>query len=249
MGDILAPPSLAPALAGCEAALNLATSVPRPGAPRDFVRNDAIRRDGTRHFIAACRGAGVERLVQQSIAHLVAGHGDAIVDETATLNPAGATASAVEMEAAVEESGLRWTILRGGAFYGAGTGRDEEWRGLARAGKLFLPGDGSAYVSLIHATDMADAVGVLAAERAPPDAVLSIVNDEPVTWRTLFAYIAALEDGPEPQPGGPAGTPSSASPMRAPALRWADGRGCRAIARALPERAASRGLFIVAAVA
>lgn len=32
-GDLFAPATLAPALAGCSAVLNLATSVPRPGTP------------------------------------------------------------------------------------------------------------------------------------------------------------------------------------------------------------------------
>ncbi|HXQ52792.1 MAG TPA: NAD(P)-dependent oxidoreductase [Stellaceae bacterium] len=207
LGDILGRASLDAAVAGCAAALHLATSVPRPGAPRDYAANDRIRREGTAHLIAACRAAGVERYVQQSIAHLVAGTGDRLVDETAPMSAAGAASSAADMEAQVRASGLRWSILRGGAFYGPLTGRDEEWRGLARAGKLVLPGDGSGYISLIHEMDMADAV-VLAAELAPPAALLAIVDDEPVTFRALYAHIAALEGGPEPRPGGSEGTGS-----------------------------------------
>jgi 2-alkyl-3-oxoalkanoate reductase len=207
IGDILERASLGPVLEGCDAALHLATAVPRPGMKRDFALNDRIRREGTANLIAACRAVRVERYVQQSIAHLVAGGGDRLLDETAPINAAAATSSAAGMEELVQQSGLRWSILRGGAFYGPGTGRDEDWRGLAREGKLQLPGDGSAYISLIHAMDMADAV-VLATELAPPAALLAVVDDEPVTYRELFSYLAALEGGPAPQPGGPAGAGS-----------------------------------------
>jgi 2-alkyl-3-oxoalkanoate reductase len=201
LGDILAGPSLAPALAGCEVALHLATAVPMPGMPRDLSRNDRIRREGTANLIAACRQAGVRRYVQQSIAHLAADGTANLRDEDAPLSAAALAQSAADMEAQVKASGLAWWILRGGAFYGPGTGRDEDWRRMARDG-LTLPGDGADYLSLIHVTDMADAVAQ-ASELAPAGAVLAIVDDEPVTYAALYAYLAALEGGPVPRPGGP----------------------------------------------
>jgi 2-alkyl-3-oxoalkanoate reductase len=206
-GDILDAASLAQAVAGCDAALHLATAVPKPGMPREPTLNDRIRREGTAHLIAACRHAHVARYVQQSIAHLVADGTAELRDESAPLQPAAATSSAADMEALVRQSRLHWSILRGGAFYGPGTGRDEDWRGLARAGRLQIPGDGAAYLSLIHVADMADAV-VLAAERAPAESMMAIVDDEPVTWAALFNHLAALEDGPSPHIGGPPMWPS-----------------------------------------
>jgi len=206
-GDILDAASLAPALAGCTAALHLATSVPRTGMKRDFSLNDRIRREGTANLLAACHQAGVTRYVQQSIAHLV-GAGATLLDETAPLHPAQATSSAADMEAMVRRSDLRWTILRGGAFYGPGTGRDEDWRSLARDGRLVMPEDGSGWLSLIHVVDMAEAV-VLATERDLHNSLLAIVDDLPVTYRDLFKHLAALEGGPEPATGGaPAPLPS-----------------------------------------
>ncbi|MGH8240607.1 MAG: hypothetical protein ACREXP_26820 [Steroidobacteraceae bacterium] len=55
---------------------------------------------------------------------------------------AGAAVAAVRaMEAAVVESDLDWVILRGGLFYGPGTGFDDDWFARARAGKLRLPAE------------------------------------------------------------------------------------------------------------
>lgn len=203
LGDILDPGSLASGLHGCEAALHLATAIPRAGTPNpDWSRNDRIRRHGTRNLLDACRKLGIERYVQQSIAHLVADGSSNLLDEGAPIQPAPRTASAADMEEMVRNSGLRWTILRGGAFYGPHTGRDEAWRNDARCGRLRLPADGAGYISLAHVTDMADAV-VLAAEIAPDHSLLAIVDDRPVTYTELFHHLAHVEGGPDPQPGGP----------------------------------------------
>lgn len=202
-GDILHPASLASGLDGCDAALHLATAIPRTGTSNpDWSLNDRIRREGTRNLLDACRELGIERYVQQSIAHLVADGGPGVLDESAPVRPSPRTASAADMEDMVATSGLRWTILRGGAFYGPHTGRDEAWRNEARSGGLRLPADGAGYISLAHVTDMADAV-VLATEIAPDRALLAVVDDEPVTYAELFRHLAHLEGGPDPQPGGP----------------------------------------------
>ena len=83
------------------------------------------------------------------------------------------------------------------------SGRNEAWRSEARSGRLRLPGAGTGFISLTHVIDMAEAV-VLAAEIAPARSVLAVVDDQPVAYGGLFAYIAHLEKGPDPQPGGPA---------------------------------------------
>lgn len=200
-GDILDRDSLSTGLKACDAALHLATAIPRAGTPEpDWSRNDRIRREGSRNLLETCRSLGIERYVQQSIAHLVADGSSNLLDESAPVRPSPRTASAADMEEMVRNSGLRWTILRGGAFYGPHTGRDEAWRGDARSGRLSLPADSAAYLSLIHVADMAEAV-VLAAEIAPDRALLAIVDDQPVTYSELFRYLARLEEGPEPQPG------------------------------------------------
>ena len=210
--DLFDEESLRKGLAGCDVALNLATALPSPRRAGDFAKNDELRRTGTPIFARACRDAGVARVVQQSIAMVHAGAGDAWADETtpqALDHPvaADALAAARAMEATIERSGLDWLILRGGLFYGPGTGFDDDWFSRARAGKLRLPGDGGSFVSLLHIADMADAT-IAAIERWPTRRALIVADDCPARWREVFSYIARLCNAPEPPPGGAAGLPS-----------------------------------------
>ncbi|MGH6967504.1 MAG: NAD-dependent epimerase/dehydratase family protein [Stellaceae bacterium] len=202
-GDILDRASLGSALAGADIAVHAVTVIPPAGPNPDWSPNDRVRREGTDNLIAACRDGGVRRYVQQSIAHVVAADSDLVLDEDASMHPTRITQSAVDMETRVRQSGLDWIIVRGGLFYGPGTGRERQWRAAARTGTLLLPGDGSAFIALVHVADMAAAC-VLAAERGAPGALLAAVDDESVRYANLFGCIAALEDGPAPQPGGPA---------------------------------------------
>lgn len=201
LGDIFHRSILDHAAVGCDAALHLATAIPRR-PPLDWSRNDLIRREGTRHLLAASQAAGVRRYVQQSIIFLYGERGEAIVDESAVLRADSVTQSAAEMEEQVRASGLDWCILRGGSFYGPGTDLEARWRADARAGTNRLPGDGAGWVSLVHVIDMARAV-VVAAEHAAPGSVFNIVDDDPVRYRDLYAFVASQEGAAGPQAGGP----------------------------------------------
>jgi nucleoside-diphosphate-sugar epimerase len=211
--DLFDEASLRDGLVGCDIAINLATSLPGPTSQGDYARNDRLRREGTPILVRACRDAGVPRILQQSIAMIHAGGGEAWADET-TFHPVGregvaaAAISAVRaMEATIEESGLDWLVLRGGLFYGPGTGFDDDWFGRARAGKLRLPGDGSDYVSLVHIADMAVAT-VAAVGRWPARQALIVADDHPAPWRDVLSYVCAVAGSSPPQPGGRALMPS-----------------------------------------
>jgi nucleoside-diphosphate-sugar epimerase len=202
-GDILDAASLEAAAQGCEAVLHLATAIPPTLSPHaDWGLNDRIRREGTRNLLVAASQAAVGRYLQQSIIFTYGDHGQQLIDEDTPLQPASHIQSAADMEAQVRASTLDWCILRGGLYYGPGTGRVEEWRSRAQQGRLRLPGDGKALLSLIHVVDMARAV-VLAVERAPAGSILHVVDDKPVTYRTLFGCITAQFGVAAPAPGGP----------------------------------------------
>ena len=102
---------------------------------------------------------------------------------------------------------MDWVILRGGLFYGPGTGFDDDWFGRARAGKLRLPGDGHRYVSLVHIQDMAAAT-VATIARWPSRQALIVADDGPARWREVLEYVTTNAGAEPPQPGGPTGFPS-----------------------------------------
>jgi nucleoside-diphosphate-sugar epimerase len=211
--DIFDEASLRAGLVGCDVAINLATSLPGPTSQGDYARNDLLRREGTPIWVRACRDAGVRRILQQSIAMIHAGGGDAWADET-TFHPvahegvAGAAIAAVRtMESTIEESGLDWLVLRGGLFYGPGTGFDDDWFSRARAGKLRLPEEGRDYVSLVHIADMAAAT-VAAIASWPSRQALIVADDHPSPWRDVLAYVCSVVGSMPPQPGGRALMPS-----------------------------------------
>lgn len=206
IGDIFDRTSLEAASRECDTALHLATAIPKNGN-QDWSLNDRIRREGTRNLLDAVMQNGVRRYVQQSITLLYGEQGGTIVDEAAPLHVTPISESSMEMEAMVRSSGLDWTILRGGIFYGSGTGREDDWRADARQGHFALPGDGSDLISFVHVVDYARAV-IAAAEHAPAGSIYNIVDDEPVSYRRLFNHVAAQLGEGLPQSDGPKFLPS-----------------------------------------
>jgi nucleoside-diphosphate-sugar epimerase len=227
--DVFDEASLRKGLAGCDVAIHLATRLPGPsGSAETFAENDRLRREGTPIWVRACRDAGVTRIVQQSIAMVHADGGDAWADESTlpALEQEGlartAIGAALAMERTIAESGLDWLVLRGGLFYGPGTGFDDDWFARARAGRLRLPGDGSGWVSLVHIADMAAAT-MAALRRWPSRQALIVADDEPARWRDVFTYVAQLAGAAPPAPGGRALMPSFRvrNARAREALQWA----------------------------
>lgn len=213
VADIFDEGSMAAAFEGCDVAVNLATSLPGPSGRGDFAENDRLRVEGGAKFLRACRMAGVGRVLQQSISFVNASGDARWSDEDFEFVPATETvasraiAAALRMEEGVRASGLDWAILRGGLFYGHGTGFDDGWFARAAHGKLRVPGDGTSYVSLAHIADMANAT-VAALGRWPREQSLIVCDDHPVQWRELFGFIAACAGQAEPALGAPEGFPS-----------------------------------------
>jgi nucleoside-diphosphate-sugar epimerase len=201
-GDILNKGSLTEGLAGCDAALHLATAIPKRGEPTDWSRNTAVRTTGTRNLLEASADAKVCRYVQQSMVLVYADGGDQWITEASSIaNPSALTKPMLEMEELVAVSTLDWVILRGGVFYGPGTERMYDWNEHALAGSLAMPGGGADFVSLIHVQDMADAVAA-AVDSPLHREIVNVVDDEPVTYRELFDFIAYRHGAPAPKDGG-----------------------------------------------
>ena len=223
-GNILDSDDMLRAVSGCDIAVHVATSVPKPGPVRDWSTNDAIRRQGTVNLLQACAKHKVKHYVQQSVAMLYDAGGDGWLDETSPIRPTEALKSAVDMEMHVRDSEVPWTILRGGTLYGPSTGREGGWLQQARDGSLRLPSDGTDFASLVHQDDLAAAMAAACIKR-PRNCILNVVDDEPVRWRELYGFVAERAGTAQPQENGPVVYPSQrVSNRRAKAaLEWRPG--------------------------
>lgn len=200
VGDIFDKESLEKAIQGCEITLHIATAIPKSDS-QDWSLNDRIRREGTKNLLEVSTKHRIKKYIQQSITLLYGENGQTIVDESAPLKPAPFIQSAFNMEELVRASTLDWCILRGGSFYGTGTGLEDRWRTLAKEGKLLLPGDGMDLISLIHVADMAQAI-VSAIQNAPSQSIYNIVDDKPIHYKTVYNHIANQLNASAPQAGG-----------------------------------------------
>ncbi|TMK17974.1 MAG: NAD-dependent epimerase/dehydratase family protein, partial [Actinobacteria bacterium] len=108
-GDVLEPPTLGEAVAGCEAIVMAAQF---PGHPMEKPRRgrsyDAVDRAGTENLLTAARAAGVERFLYLSGAGVGQGR------------PEPWFVAKDRAEAAVRASGLAWINLRASWAYGLG---------------------------------------------------------------------------------------------------------------------------------
>jgi 2-alkyl-3-oxoalkanoate reductase len=169
-----------------------------------FAANDRMRVEGTRALIDAAAGAGVQRVVAQSIAFAYAPVGDWVKDEDAPLfldapGPWGSSVgAAASLERQVLEArGMDGVVLRYGVLYGPGTWYDGDGSIAARvrAGRMPLIGDGEAMLSYVHVDDAAGAA--MAALDAPPG-TYNVADDEPMRARDWLTLYAQALDAPEP---------------------------------------------------
>ncbi len=215
-------------LAGCDAAVHIATAIPHnPTAPGAWQANTRLRTEGTRRLLDATLAAGVPRYVQQSIVMAYPDGGDRWIDESTPLDSSQARASLVGpiiimegMLHAVPAAQLQWCILRGGTFVGPGTAQDDQVAWL-RQRNVAIPGEGRNFISPIHVSDMATAI-VAALEQATGGSTFNIV-DTPLRYGE---YLDGLSDRlgvsrPQRTPGLPSGPSYRCSNQAArTALAW-----------------------------
>lgn len=171
VADLFDADSLAKALRGQEAVLNLATRI--PATPRAMLRgmadNDRVRAEGSRVLVeTALREGDVRVIVQEGISFVYADGGDASLDESAPIDAVGPLRSSVRAHANVarfaEADGRVGVRLRIAAMIG-----DEPMaRMLLRVARFRMPvmfGDPHGWFTAIHPSDAA--AGAVAALAAP----------------------------------------------------------------------------------
>ena len=195
--------SLARAMQGHDAVINLATHIPRSSLqmflPGGWRENDRIRRDGSAALVDAALASGVTRFIQESFAPVYPDAADRWIDERTPIRPVRYNRTLADAEASAarfQHAGSTAVVLRFGGFYGADAMQTREMARWVTHGWGPLPGRGSAYISSVSHDDAAAAV---AAALSLPSGAYNVVDDEPVTHREFFDALAAALDVPRPK--------------------------------------------------
>ena len=176
----------------CDAVIHQLTAYRKP--PRTFrrmVATNRLRSEGTNTLVAAARAMGATTFIAASsvYGYGFGQHGDIVLDESSrfgkeTTGPILAVESALgSLEQQVRAIG--GISLRYGIFYAPG-GRIPP-----------IPKDADGVLPFVALSDAADAT-ILALTRGTSGATYNIVDDEPVSWRTLHEARALAAGAPPP---------------------------------------------------
>jgi nucleoside-diphosphate-sugar epimerase len=204
-GDVTAPATLGAAFAGQQVAIHAAGRVSDWGPRQEFFRVNA---QGTANVVAACRAAGVRRLVHLgSLTVLGLPRGGGVVDETTT--PAAApgdayTASRLSGErivrAAHGEGGLETVVTRCGLIWGPGEPTIlPRILALLRRGRMVYPGGGRNHLGMAYVDNLVEGVVLAATVPAAAGRLYHITDGEEVTCREVLDAIAGALGVPPPR--------------------------------------------------
>jgi nucleoside-diphosphate-sugar epimerase len=190
-GDMLDADSLARAVEGCDAVVNLAHN------------DDKTAKKQTTQLVDACTRAGVRRFVHISS---MAVHGPAptlpvLTESTAPIqrwgeaySDAKAAAEAVVL-AAVKRGALHAVVLRPTIVYGPYSFFVTPIVQDARAGRISLIDGGSGLCNAVYVDDVCDAI-IAALHRDDVDGMAFLVNgDSRITWRDFITTFADMVEG------------------------------------------------------
>ncbi len=176
-----------------DAIVNLATAIPLKlrVTPKDWELNDRIRTEGTRNLLEASQAANVRLFVQESVGYVCAPHATAWLDENAPLSPHPFLRATQQMEAQIKASGIPSVILRLAAVMASESWHFQQSVVALRRGLLPIVGDGSPFVSLIHADDAAQSIQrSLESPAMAAGKIYNVVDNEPAPMREVLTYAA-----------------------------------------------------------
>jgi nucleoside-diphosphate-sugar epimerase len=217
-GDIADRPSLRAGAAGAELAFHAAAKVEDWGDPEDFER---VNVGGTENVIAACREAGVRRLVHVGTeAALMAGSPLVNVDEAAPLrpdSPALYPSTKAKAEQRVRDAngdGLETVVVRPRFVWGRGDATLlPTLVELVRSGRFRWVGGGRQLSATTHVDNAVEGLW-LGATKAPAGGVYFVTDGEPVVFREFVSRLLDTQGVTAPTgtvPAGVAGVAAVAS--------------------------------------
>ena len=154
---------------------------------------------GARNLLARLAQTPPAKCVYTSSSSVYGQNDGSLVDETAPTKPPNETSRVlVETErvflAAAREWNFPAVVLRVAGIYGPGRGW---WFKQFLAGEARIEGEGRRTLNMIHRDDVAGCI-IAALERGQPGEIYNAVDDEPVTQRDFFAWLAANLNRPMP---------------------------------------------------
>lgn len=163
----------------------------------------AVYLEGTRCLLEWLGANPPAKYVYTSSTGVYAQNDGSTVTEDCPTEPATETGRVlVETERtllrAAAERDFPGVVLRVAGIYGPGRGYAlKQYLG----GEAVLAGDGSRLMNMIHRDDVARAIAC-ALERGQPGRVYNVVDDEPVSQRDFYAWMAQRLGGPMPPSAG-----------------------------------------------
>lgn len=185
-----------------EGIVNLATAIPLKLRvdPKDWALNERIRLEGTANLLAAAQESEIRLFVQESAGYIYEPGGDAWLTEETPPSSHPFRRHIAQMEAMIRDSGIPATLLRFGALNAADAWHTQQAISECKRGMLPIIGDGSAFMSQIHAEDAAQAIcRALADPQATAGQTFNVVDNEPARMREVFPYIAQMLSAPPPR--------------------------------------------------
>jgi nucleoside-diphosphate-sugar epimerase len=208
-GDLESEPMIRDGAAGADVAFHAAAKVEDWGDPDEFER---LNVRGTENVIAACRAAGVRRLVHVGTeAALMAGSPLVNVDEEAPLRPdspalySSSKAKAEQRVRAANGDGLETVVIRPRFVWGRGdTTLLPALVELVRSGRFRWVGGGGHLTATTHLDNTVEGLW-LGATKAPAGSVYFVTDGEPVVFRQFVSRL--LETQAVTPPTGSVPTP------------------------------------------
>jgi len=197
-GDLLDKASLVRAMAGQRLVFHTAGKVTDWGPREEYFQ---VNTEGTRNILAACREAGVERLVHMSSLTVLGlpRSGALITEETpyapAPRDPYSASKKAGEQIVRAEHGlgGVATTVIRSGVIWGPGDITIvPRLVALLRRGQMILIDGGRNLLGLSHVENLAR--GLILAASAPEAAgqIYHLTDGEEITAREAVDALAAV---------------------------------------------------------
>lgn len=204
-GDVLDMESLRRAMRTQQVVFHTAGRVSDRGSHQDFWRANV---DGTANVIAACRQAGVKRLLHvSSLTVLGLPRSGIRVDEhtppaTRLRDPYSASKLAGEMlvREAHGHDGLETVVIRPGVIWGPGDATVmPRLLALLRRRRLIFIGNGSNHLGISHVANLSQALVLAATSPVAAGQLYHVTDGEEITARDVFTALAAAQDLPPPR--------------------------------------------------